>query len=127
MKELFVNGTLMRGLELHSNLSDAEFIGEFKTAPCYRLYSIDDIHPGMYEIASDETNGVSVAGEIYRMSDECWAKVESGEPPYLYCGPVKLDDGRTVDGILFPREKAEGIHKDISDLGDWRIYEASKA
>ncbi|WP_243545661.1 allophanate hydrolase-related protein [Pseudodesulfovibrio tunisiensis] len=127
MKELFVNGTLMRGLELHSNLDGAEFLGEFRTAPCYRLYSVNDVHPGMYEVGPDEDNGVAVAGEMYRMSDETWANVESGEPEHLYCGPVKLEDGRIVDGILFPREKAEGIHKDISDLGDWRVYEASKA
>ena len=44
--ELFVNGTLMRGLKLHKNLDGAEFLGEFTTKPCFRLYSIDDIHPG---------------------------------------------------------------------------------
>jgi gamma-glutamylcyclotransferase (GGCT)/AIG2-like uncharacterized protein YtfP len=120
--ELFVNGTLMRGLALHHNLDGAEFLGEFRTAPVYRLYSIGDVHPGMFEVA---TGGVSVAGEMYRMSDEIWARVEAGEPPHLYCGPVKLADGRTVDGILFPREHAEGKHKDISEFGDWRVYMAS--
>jgi gamma-glutamylcyclotransferase (GGCT)/AIG2-like uncharacterized protein YtfP len=126
MKELFVNGTLMRGLELHKNLGDSEFLGEFKTAPCYRLYSIDDVHPGMYEVGPDEDGGVSVVGELYRMSDETWAQVEAGEPPHLYCGPVKLEDGRVVDGILFPRDKAEGLHKDISSFGDWREYMQAK-
>jgi len=120
--ELFVNGTLMRGLALHHNLDGAEFLGEFRTAPVYRLYSIGDVHPGMFEVA---TGGVSVAGEMYRMSDETWARVEAGEPPHLYRGPVKLSDGRTVDGILFPREHAEGKHKDISDFGDWRAYMAT--
>jgi gamma-glutamylcyclotransferase (GGCT)/AIG2-like uncharacterized protein YtfP len=120
--ELFVNGTLMRGLALHHNLDGAEFLGEFRTAPVYRLYSIGDIHPGMFEI---ETGGVSVAGEMYRMSDEIWARVEAGEPPHLYRGPVRLSDDRTVDGILFPREQAEGKHKDISEFGDWRAYVAS--
>jgi gamma-glutamylcyclotransferase (GGCT)/AIG2-like uncharacterized protein YtfP len=120
--ELFVNGTLMRGLALHHNLDGAEFLGEFRTAPVYRLYSIGDVHPGMFEVA---TGGVSVAGEMYRMSDETWARVEAGEPPHLYRGPVKLSGGHTVDGILFPREHAEGTHKDISDFGDWRAYMAT--
>jgi gamma-glutamylcyclotransferase (GGCT)/AIG2-like uncharacterized protein YtfP len=120
--ELFVNGTLMRGQAQHHNLDGAEFLGEFHTAPVYRLYSIGDVHPGMFEVAS---GGVSVAGEMYRMSDETWARVEAGEPPHLYCGPVKLSDGRTVDGILFPREQAEGKHKDISEFGDWRAYMAT--
>jgi len=121
--ELFVNGTLMRGLKLHNNLDGAEFIGEFTTQPIYRLYSINDIHPGMFEVAD---GGVAVNGEMYRMSDEIWRCVEAGEPPHLYCGPVKLDNGQTVDGILFPREIAEAEHKDISEFGDWRVYITSQ-
>ncbi len=117
--ELFVNGTLMRGLALNGNLEGAEFLGAFCTAPVYRLYSIDDIHPGMFEVESD---GVSVAGEVYRMSQEIWARVEAGEPPHLYRGPVKLLDGQILDGILYPRALAESRHKDISDYGDWRRY-----
>lgn len=123
---LFVNGTLMRGLKLHANLDGAEFLGEFRTIPRYRIYSIGDVHPGMFELAEGEEGGVSVAGEMYTMSDEIWAAVEAGEPPHLYKGPVKLDNGRTVDGILFPREEAEGRHLDISQFGDWRAYMASK-
>ncbi len=62
--ELFVNGTLMRGLELHGNLKGAEFLGACRTMPVYRLYSIGDVHPGMCEVAE---NGVSVAGGLYRV------------------------------------------------------------
>jgi gamma-glutamylcyclotransferase (GGCT)/AIG2-like uncharacterized protein YtfP len=120
--ELFVNGTLMRGLALHHNLDGAEFVGAFRTAPKYHLYSIGDVHPGMFEV---EAGGVSVAGEMYRMTDEIWRRVEAGEPPHLYRGAVKLSDGRSVDGILFPRALAEGRHRDISDFGDWRAYIAS--
>ena len=121
--ELFVNGTLMRGLALHENLQDAEFMGEFTTTPTYRLYSIGDIHPGMFAV---EAGGVAVAGEMYRVSDETWKQVEDGEPPNLYCGQVTLDDGSTVNGILFPQDIAEKSHLDISDFGDWRAYMASK-
>ena len=81
--ELFVNGTLMRGLALHHNLDGATFLGAFRTAPMYRLYSIADVHPGMFEVAS---GGVSVAGEMYGMSEEIWRRVEAGEPPHLYKG-----------------------------------------
>lgn len=117
--KLFVNGTLMRGLALHGNLKGAEFLGAFRTVPAYRLYTIDDIHPGMFEV---ETGGTSIEGEIYRMSDEIWARVEAGEPPHLYRGPVELSDGQTLDGILYPRAMAEGHHKDISEYGGWRHY-----
>jgi gamma-glutamylcyclotransferase (GGCT)/AIG2-like uncharacterized protein YtfP len=120
--ELFVNGTLMRGLALHHNLEGATFLGALRTAPRYRLYSIRDVHPGMFEV---EIGGVSIAGEMYCMSDEIWRRVEAGEPPHLYRGPVRLSDDRIVDGILFPRSQAEGRHKDISEFGDWRTYIAS--
>ena len=119
---LFVNGTLMRGLALHANLEGAEFLGAFRTEPRYRLYSIGDVHPGMFEV---ESGGVSVAGELYRLPDDVWARVEAGEPPNLYKGPVRLEDGRTVDGILYPRALAEGRQRDISEFGDWRAYAAS--
>ena len=121
--ELFVNGTLMRGLSLHHNLEGAEFLGAYRTAPQYRLHSIDDVHPGMFEV---DEGGVSVAGEFYRMSEEIWKKVEAGEPPNLYCGSVLLEDGRSVNGILYPRGLAEGKYLDISGYGDWRVYMATK-
>ena len=118
-KRLFVNGTLMRGLALHDNLDGARFLGEARTQPRYRLYSIDDLHPGMFEV---EAGGVCVAGELYELSDAVWARVEAGEPPDLYCGPVTLEDGSVVDGILYPRRLAEGRHKDISEYGGWRAF-----
>jgi len=113
---LFVNGTLMRGLALHANLDGAEFVEEAHTAPSYRIYSIGDVHPGMFLVPE---GGVSVPGEIYRVPDEVWRRVEAGEPPGLYRGPVSLADGRVVPGILYPRELAEN-HRDISDHGGWR-------
>jgi gamma-glutamylcyclotransferase (GGCT)/AIG2-like uncharacterized protein YtfP len=116
---LFVNGTLMRGLALNRNLDGATFIGEFRTAPAYRIHSIGDVHPGMYRI---DEGGISVPGELYDVPDEILERVEAGEPPHLYRGPVELEDGRIVPGILYPRELAEGHHKDISAFGGWRAY-----
>ena len=77
----------------------------------------------MFEVAD---GGVSVPGEIYRLPDDVWRRVEAGEPPGLYRGPVKLSDGRVVPGILYPRDMAEGRHRDISDYGGWRAYDASR-
>ena len=120
---LFVNGTLMRGLKLERNLDGATFLGEFRTAPKYRIYSIADAHPGMFEVAE---GGISVPGELYDLPDEVWARVEAGEPPNLYRGPVELEDGRVVPGILFPREIAETQHRDITAFGGWREYWAAR-
>ncbi|HEY3060879.1 MAG TPA: gamma-glutamylcyclotransferase [Chloroflexota bacterium] len=117
--ELFVNGTLMSGLGLHANLAGAEFVGACRTAPTYRLFSIGDVHPGMFEVSA---GGVSVEGELYRVPDDVLRRVEAGEPPGLYRGPVQLDDGRRVEGILYPRALAEAAHTDISNYGGWRAY-----
>jgi gamma-glutamylcyclotransferase (GGCT)/AIG2-like uncharacterized protein YtfP len=120
--ELFVNGTLMRGLALHGNLDGATFVREARTAPVYRLYSIGDVHPGMFEV---DEGGVSVAGEIFSLPPDVWQRVEAGEPDGLYRGRVRLDDGGEVWGILFPRELAEQRGADISEHGDWRRYTAA--
>ncbi len=121
--ELFVNGTLMRGLALARNLDGAQFLGEVRTAPSYRIHSIDDRHPGMYHVPH---GGVSVAGELYLVPEDVWQRVEAGEPPNLYRGPIELDDGRRVWGILYPRELAEGRYPDISLHGGWRAYLAAR-
>jgi gamma-glutamylcyclotransferase (GGCT)/AIG2-like uncharacterized protein YtfP len=124
---LFVNGTLMRGLQLHANLQGAPFLGERRTEPRYRIHSIGDLHPGMYRLDEGEPGGIGVPGELYFLSDEIWAAVEAGEPAGLYRGQVVLHDGSEVWGILYPRELAEGQHPDISAYGGWRGYLASKA
>ncbi len=123
--ELFVNGTLMRGLALNHNLEGAEFLEGTRTAARYRVYSIgDDLHPGMFEV---DQGGVEVAGELYRVPADVLAVVEAGEPPNLYRGPVRLVDGREVSGILYPRELAERDGRDISEYGDWRTYMQARA
>ncbi len=125
--ELFVNGTLMRGLKLEANMGNSKLLGEFRTEPRYRLYTIDDIHPGMYRLEDGETGGVAVAGELYLVDEATWKSIEAGEPPNLYRGRIKLEDGREVYGILYPRELAEGKYPDISEHGGWREYMQSKA
>ncbi len=125
--ELFVNGTLMRGLKLHANMGDSQFLGEFRTAPYYRVYSINDIHPGMYRLNDGEPGGASIGGELYLVEDDVWRGIEAGEPPNLYRGTIELEDGRKVLGILYPRELAEGKQLDITEFGGWREYWATKA
>jgi AGZA family xanthine/uracil permease-like MFS transporter len=122
---LFVNGTLMRGLELHENLAGAELLQETATAPRYRLHSISDVHPGMYEAAEDE-EGASIAGELYQVPTEVLLRIVENEPAGLYRGPVQLADGRMVPGILYARDLAEA-HPDITAHGGWRQYRATVA
>jgi gamma-glutamylcyclotransferase (GGCT)/AIG2-like uncharacterized protein YtfP len=124
--ELFVNGTLMRDLKLHANMGDSEFLGEFRTAPYYRVHTINDVHPGMYRLNSGELGGCSIWGELYRVEEATWNAIEAGEPPNLYRGEIELEDGRRVLGILYPRALAEGKYPDISEFQGWRGYITSR-
>ena len=124
--ELFVNGTLMRGLKLNPNMGNSPLIGEFRTAPFYRVHTINDVHPGMYRLNPKEAGGASIWGELYSVDDAVWKAIEAGEPPNLYRGTIELEDGRQVYGILYPRELAEGHYPEITRFGGWRAYMASK-
>jgi gamma-glutamylcyclotransferase (GGCT)/AIG2-like uncharacterized protein YtfP len=122
--QLAVNGTLMRGLELNPNLLNvgATFLREAKTAPEYRLWSINDVHPAMQRVAS---NGVSVALEIWEVPVEGISTVLEQEPPGLCVGKVKLEDGQFVLGVLGEAILCKGKHE-ISQHGGWRAYIAQK-
>lgn len=120
---LFVNGTLMSGLELHGNLEGAELLERTTTAPRYRLHTIDDVHPGMYEVG-DEPGGAAISGELYQVPIEVLLRVVEGEPDGLFRGRVELADGRAVPGILYDRERAER-HPEITAHGGWREYRES--
>lgn len=123
---LFVNGTLMRGLELHENLAGAQFLEETTTAPRYRVHSIGDVHPGMYKVEPDKEGGAAIWGELYRVPGDVLKRVLDGEPDGLYRGAVELADGRQVPGILYQRDLA-GKHPEITVYGGWRQYRAATA
>src|SRR5438067_1886668 len=114
----------MRGLPYHKDLFDAKFLREVRTAARYRLHSIADWHPGMYEV---EEGGVAIAGELYRVPSGTWSLIDTAELPDLYRGKVTLEDGSEAYGILYPRALAQGKHPDISEFGGWRAYLKAKA
>ena len=117
---LAVNGTLMRGLELNPNLLDvgATFQCEATTAPCYRLYSIDDLHPAMQRVSH---GGTAVALEIWSVPAVGLASILQKEPPGLCIGKVQLSDGSIVLGVLGEADLcARGA--EISEFGGWRAY-----
>lgn len=115
-----VNGTLMRGLELEPNLINlgASFVREDFTEKAYRLFSIDDIHPGMVRVPApgiEDSEPVSVAVEIWSVPTPGVAMLLQKEPPGLSIGKVKLQDSVTeVLGVLAEPSLVRG-KKDISD------------
>ena len=121
--KFFICGSALRGQPDHHNLTGATFVRETKTAPRYRLHSVRDQHPGIYEV---ESGGISIAGEIYEMSDEQHAHLLANEPPDLYEGPIVLEDGTTASAMIYPRKLIEERgFRDISSFGGWAAYKAS--
>ena len=117
---LAVNGTLMRGLELNPNLlaAGAVFVREDRTVPAYRLFSINDRHPGMYRVA---TGGVSVAVEVWSVPTSGLAEILVKEPAGLCIGKVSLTSGEEVLGVLAEVILCAG-QREITEFGGWRAY-----
>jgi AGZA family xanthine/uracil permease-like MFS transporter len=117
------NGTVMRGEPAHANLDGATFLEEVRTAPVYRLYTIGDRHPAMVR---DAERGAAIAAELYEVPDDVWPAIRDTEPPGLYRGPIELDDGRMVEGMLGTRELIGGWEAvEITEHGGWRAYLAT--
>lgn len=121
---LAVNGTLMRGLELNENMlrAGASFAREDRTAPCYRLYSIDDVHPAMQRVSA---SGAPISLEIWDVPLGGVAGILEQEPPGLCVGKVVLADGSIVLGVVGESVLCEsGL--DITRHGGWREYLATQ-
>lgn len=120
---LAVNGTLMRGLELNPNMvaADAAFVREDQTVPAYRLYSINDRHPGMVRVP---VGGVSVAVEVWSVPPEGLASILLKEPPGLCIGKVSLVSGAETLGVVAEPILCDG-QREITQFGGWRAYRAA--
>jgi hypothetical protein len=117
--ELAVNGTLMRGLELNDNLLKvgAEFVKEATTAPIYRLWSIQDVHPAMMRVAE---GGAAIALEVWSVPVTGLTKILLQEPPGLCIGKVQLAEGECL-GVLGEAILCAG-QLEITQHGGWRAY-----
>lgn len=120
---LAVNGTLMRGLELNPNLLavGATFVRDDLTAPVYRIFSINDRHPGMYRVPE---GGTAVAVEVWSVPVAGVAEVLAKEPAGLCIGKVKLATGEELLGVLAETILCAG-QREISEYGGWRAYRAA--
>ena len=120
----FICGSVLRGQPDHDNIGSARFVREAKTKPIYRLHSVRDQHPGIYEVGE---GGVAIAGEVYDLTPEEHAHLLSTEPPDLYEAPIQLEDGSTANAMIYPRALIEERgYPDISSYGGWAAYKASR-
>ena len=115
-----VNGTLMRGLALNSNLlaAGAVFDREAATAPLYRLWSIGGRYPGMLRVSE---GGAAIAVEVWQVGPGGLVQILEGEPPGLTLGRVQLEDGSQVWGVLAEPWVVAG-QVEITGFGGWRAF-----
>lgn len=118
--QLAVNGTLMRGLALNANLITigATYVREAKTAPIYRLWSIQDRYPAMVRVAE---GGAAIALEIWSIPPDGLGTLLLQEPPGLCIGKVELETGEEVLGVLGEPICCEH-EREITQWGGWRAY-----
>ena len=120
---VFICGSALRGQPDHQTIAETKFIKAVKTEPRYRLHSVEDKHPGIYEV---QEGGISIPGELYEMTEEQYQHLLANEPPHLYPSPVTLEGGEKAIAMLYPREIiTERNYLDVSHYGGWKAYKTS--
>jgi gamma-glutamylcyclotransferase (GGCT)/AIG2-like uncharacterized protein YtfP len=121
---MFLNGTAMSGQKDHGAVGDATLLGPARTAAGYRYFAVRNEFPGLLPVGS---SGLSIAGELYEMSDEMlFDRLLPREPAELELGSIELEDGSTVHAMILQPERIAAADKvvDIADFGGWRAYQA---
>ena len=123
---LFVNGGGMRGGDVHYSIEGLPFLGEARTAPRYRFFSIRDEFPGLWPVAAGGSAGMNRSR--ITSSGTSYSSPGTLTPPELELSVIELDDGSSAVAVVL-REVAHRAGTgltDISDAGGWRAYRASR-
>ena len=128
MALMFLNGDGMRGGSAHHAIEGAPLVGERRTAPKYRFYSVRDEFPALYPADGEEggEEGQAILGELYDVPMKPLRELLGTEPPELELAVIELDDGEfSFAMVLRDAQREHGGHKDITGYGGWRAYRAS--
>ena len=118
----------MSGLALNGQLTERRAVLRERThtAAAYRLFALagtTPARPGMVRVAS---GGVAIELEIWDVPVSEVGNFLALTPAPLGLGSVELADGRRVHGFLCEANALDGA-EDISGLGGWRAYLASRS
>lgn len=115
-------GSALREISGDQSRFGMTFVREARTAPRYRLYSLEERFAALVE---DEEGGISVPGELVEVPDERWAEIAATEPPGITPGPVELDDGTVVTAALGDPAYLREHGVDITEHGGFAAYRRS--
>jgi gamma-glutamylcyclotransferase (GGCT)/AIG2-like uncharacterized protein YtfP len=120
---MFLTGDGMRGGPLHRHIEGAEFIGERRTLPRYRFYSIRDEFPALCPVGD---GGQPVLGELYEVPMTQLHELLAREPPELELSIVELEPDEKSFGMILRRGADSRALTDITSYGGWRAYRGAR-
>jgi allophanate hydrolase len=117
----------MQGLPLNPQLValGGEFVEATTTTSDYQLFALNSFTPPRPGLLRVTENGSEIALEIWQLPIENYGNLVATVPSPLGFGTLTLADGSTVQGFLceaYATQHAE----DMSHLGGWRAFLASK-
>jgi gamma-glutamylcyclotransferase (GGCT)/AIG2-like uncharacterized protein YtfP len=122
-KLIAVYGSLRKGLHNHSVIEDAEFIGQFETAPTFSLYDLGSF-PGL------KLEGqTSIVMDVYKVNEQIAKRVdrlegysENGVNTFYDRTTIETPFGEAHTYIYIPKVYEDSLVKS----GDWKKYYKSK-
>jgi allophanate hydrolase len=125
--QVAVCGAHMEGLPLNHQLTsrDASLVSRTRTAPRYKFFALPGgppHRPGLVKVAD---GGGAIEVEVWSVPADRFGSFVAGIPAPLGIGRVELEDGGQVSGFICESYAVAGA-TDITDLGGWRQYLASR-
>ncbi len=131
MALMFLNGDGMRGGSAHHTIEGVPLVGERRTAPLYRFYSVRDQFPALYpagEAGPEAGRPRPILGELYDLPMPEFRALLATEPPELELGIIELEGGDLSFAMLLREtEYRSGVHRDITSHGGWQAYRAARS
>lgn len=123
---LAVCGAHMAGLPLNRELVErgARFVRETRTAPRYRFFALETFSPPRPGLVRAES-GHAIPVEVWEVPATEFGSFVDGIPAPLGIGTLELEDGETLRGFLCEHYATVGA-REISELGGWRAYLATR-
>jgi allophanate hydrolase len=127
--KVVVVGAHLSGMPLNSQLTErgATLATQAETAPDYKLFALPGTvppKPGLLRVAPGQ--GARIAVEVWDMPLAQYGSFVALVPAPLGIGTLTLADGSKVQGFICEPHALEGA-QDITHLGGWRAYIASRS
>jgi allophanate hydrolase len=126
--KLAVVGAHLAAMPLHWQLTsrEATLARRCRTAPAYKLYAMANSTPPKPALVHVGAGGAAIEVEVYALDVASFGSFVAEVPPPLAIGTVTLEDGSEVKGFVAEPRALDGA-EDITALGGWRAYMASRA